>query len=378
MAAAALKNNLAVEHQKRVETEALLSESEGRRLQTLSVLARDENPGLALALALEGAMAAPGFAANQAIMSAASVNHEAQHIPLTSASPGNLAFSADGTRVLVCCNRRLYAKPTAAAIYDTGSGTKISDLAETEPITTAAFGSDGRLLITSGASDTRGTADPNSLQAMTFSPLVVRDARSFDKLKSFRNARVSHLTGAEFSPDCQRLILPCADNVVRVYNTRDWSADLSLLHQQPVIQAIYSPDGTWIATWSENQTAILWDAANGNELHRIAYATKRPLDVTLAFSPDSSQLMLRGEAGLRMHAVDDPTVQLYRRETVAEFGSSNDRVYILSLDRSAIYIFSRAIGKVIAECNSDQDIEKFVVSTDDERIAAVCNRDIKI
>lgn len=38
-------------------------------------------------------------------------------------------------------------------------------------------------------------------------------------------------------------------------------------HKDPVKQAAFSPDGKFVVTASDDNTARLWEAAGGNQLH---------------------------------------------------------------------------------------------------------------
>jgi len=63
-------NSLTAETRQRKRAESLLDKSEGLRLIVSSALVKDENPGLALLLALKGAQHNPGVDANSALLNA--------------------------------------------------------------------------------------------------------------------------------------------------------------------------------------------------------------------------------------------------------------------------------------------------------------------
>lgn len=75
------------------------------------------------------------------------------------------------------------------------------------------------------------------------------------------------LLDAAFSPDGSRVITASRDKTARIW---DWSGSevksLVLHHEGSVVKAVFSPDGDWVATASSDGSARVWDAASGNPL----------------------------------------------------------------------------------------------------------------
>jgi WD40 repeat protein len=64
---------------------------------------------------------------------------------------------------------------------------------------------------------------------------------------------------------------------------------VQLGHSQRLFSAVFSPDGRFVATASEDKTARVWEAATGNEIRRFS---EHPYPVSsVAFSPDSRFLL---------------------------------------------------------------------------------------
>ena len=59
-------------------------------------------------------------------------------------------------------------------------------------------------------------------------------------------------------------------------------------HAGRVNAVVYSPDGRWLLTGSNDGTARLWDAASGRELRSLKGYTSAVMSV--AFSPDGKRL----------------------------------------------------------------------------------------
>jgi WD40 repeat protein len=83
---------------------------------------------------------------------------------------------------------------------------------------------------------------------------------------------------------------------VHVWDAATGKEVLSLRgHDGPVMAAAFSPDGTRVATASEDGTAKVWDADTGEEIHILQGQAGRVFGV--AFSPDGRRLATAQEDG---------------------------------------------------------------------------------
>ena len=139
-----------------------------------------------------------------------------------------------------------------------------------------------------------------------------------------------------FSPDSSKVALTGSQpGMVEIYNTGDGERVMELSgHTQVANQVLFSPDGRWIATCSDDTTIRLWDAETGDLVRSLSGHEARVN--RMAFSPDSTWLV---------SGADDNTI---RRWNVAdgqllethELGDENWRVDFLAVmkdNESVIY-----------------------------------------
>lgn len=95
---------------------------------------------------------------------------------------------------------------------------------------------------------------------------------------------------ARFSPDGDRVVTASDDQTARVWDVfRGQPLTPPLRHQREVNSACFSPDGTKVVTWSEDQTARLWDAQSGLPIG-APFRHERGL-ILAEFSPDGRRVL---------------------------------------------------------------------------------------
>ena len=164
-------------------------------------------------------------------------------------------------------------------------------------------------------------------------------------------------------------------NVVQV-----WDADTGREvvcckgHTKGVVEAIFSPDNTLIASRSYDWTFRIWDAATGALRQRIWCEVDFPSGI--CFSPDGTELLV---------AVKNMPVKIYdvatgkakrqlecKSECIYDMEFSRDGRYVVATVRDRAIVWEYATGKqVLSTINRDAYFVKTVFSQDGESINAV-------
>lgn len=315
-----------------IRSQIMLTESEGRRSLAQATLEQERDPGLALALAVQGATAAPGFEANRTLLGTLSHLHEARTIRLEDTFDAVVIYSPDGNQLLRMVSGRYYDAKANSQVYDARTGELLGEIKLGHSITTATYSPDGRYLLVAGTSfQPRGPY--KTFEQTKCSVISVLDAETFEVIQTINDSHALHLSPAVFSSTSPNIVVPTADNHSEVFNTDDWrTAEMTLRgHQAPILQAIYSPDGKYIATWSEDGTLGLYDGKKGNRIDSIEYASDRILDVNITFSPSGNKLMIQGGKQTLFCNVPALNENRFRTESDAVFAKIDDQVLLVDI-----------------------------------------------
>jgi WD40 repeat protein len=218
-------------------------------------------------------------------------------------------FSPDGTRLVTRSEK-------SAQLWDIASGKQLgAPLAHDTFVMSARFSADGTRVVTASQDKTakiwnaengeligKPFAHEDKLLWASFSPDAKRIATSAEdkRIRIWDAASgalvseweyVTYIASGEFSPDGRHLLTWTMDDVTaRILDVEHGDAvGAPLRHAAQVLSAHFSPDGSKIATASEDHAARLWDTATGKPL---TDPLEHPAEVTsVSFSPDGRQIV---------------------------------------------------------------------------------------
>ena len=219
------------------------------------------------------------------------------------------AFDAAGSRVVTATKDKI---ARVWALDGAGGATQVAELAgHTDWVWSAAFNSDGTRVVT--ASKDR-TARIWSLDLPRSNSAATPLAREVKCLAGHNDQVVS----AAFSPDGTRVVTASADGTARIWTLNGSVPETVLRHEGAVNDAAFSSNGAWVVTSSRDGTARVWRAEDGVE--RLVLRHGNPVR-SAGFRP--------GPRGDR----DDPT-------HVAT-GSDDGKVRVWGVSLSALVDFAR-------------------------------------
>jgi WD40 repeat protein len=225
---------------------------------------------------------------------------------------------------------------------------------------------------------------------------VLREALTESRIRSIMRGHTDIVWAAALSPNGKRVVTASRDQTARIWDAKT-GAEVHRLsgHTDEVTSAAFSPDGKYVVTASLDGTARVWDVETGDELHTLLHddvvylaATDRFVQdsgyvATGAFSPTGDRVItasLDGTAKIWDIQTGEELLILENHRigvSSAAFGPSGDRVVTAGLNGVA-RIWDAATGHSIHTMDNVTDWSNSAVFSPDERWVAVGNSDTTI
>jgi WD40 repeat protein len=212
-----------------------------------------------------------------------------------------VAFSADGKFLSSASADR------TAVVWEAGTWKRVNRLEEKDPVTGVAFSPDGQFVLLALAGD-----DDKVLR------LRRRDNGDLARATDMGVAAPTDMT---WSTKANRVVVPCTDKTVRVYDGGNGNHVLTLAgHAGWVYRAVVSPDGKTVASAGSDGTVKLWNLADGKLLATLVQLAPRTdgwlIATATGFVATSSPAALQWKATGLTTAPDQLSRSLVKPELV--------------------------------------------------------------
>jgi WD40 repeat protein len=173
-----------------------------------------------------------------------------------------------------------------------------------------------------------------------------------------------------FSPDGSRVATASDDGTARVWDAVTGEAVTTLNHDGWVSAVSFSPDGSRVATASDDGTGRVWDAVTGEA---IATLNHDGWVSAVSFSPDGSRVATASADGTGQvwDAVTGEAIATLNHDadvSAVSFSPDGSRVATASADGTG-QVWDAVTGEAIATLNHDADVRAVSFSPDGSRVA---------
>ena len=185
----------------------------------------------------------------------------------------HIAFSPDGAFVLTT------AGDHTARLWSSATGDEMARFRHTESVAFGSFSDDGHTLVTASLDGTARVWQRGATAEIARVPWSIASTQVSESKPGAGNRNSGTRTIKDPGPDPKTII---------VRNVADNQPVFELPHRFEVTGALFSPEGSRIATLSDDKIVRMWDAESGRPLLQLAH----PEEVAnVVFSADGTRLL---------------------------------------------------------------------------------------
>lgn len=275
-----------------------------------------------------------------------------QTFPEHPSEVANAAFGADGRLVITSSGTQVF-------VWDALTGKRLNAFsADTGEVISALFSPDNRLIVTAGESGSASewTSDGNSIRNLP--------------------GHTTQVNSATFSADSKQIVTSSKDGHVRLFT----AATGALVRDLPpeggeALAAVFSPDGRFVAAGYADGTVRVWSTA-GREPARLIRSNNSPV-YAVAFSRDGKSMLTASQNGavrLSDVASGSPSSEYKLADEVVSVDFSSDGRFFVAGGGHTVSIVEAATGHVVQTVGSDSGI-RGVAFRPDGRAIIMANAD---
>jgi serine/threonine protein kinase/WD40 repeat protein len=224
---------------------------------------------------------------------------------------------------------------------------------------------------------TRPTPATNTKTGVTPSPASPTPIPQGTTLYTY-NGHTAFVRGLVWSPDGSRIASASDDKTVQVWGALDGSQPLTYAeHTREVLSVAWSPDGQYIASGSRDLSLHVWNATTGERLHAFGFNGRV---MAVAWSPDGTHLAAGSWDGTVQIWDTSTWLRIHRFTASGEVNAlswSPDNIHLVTGDNARQAVIWNGIdgGRVLTYRNHTSTILSVAWSPDGTKIVSGADAD---